>query len=64
MNSSVPDHARLEIKFAAYEVQVHTLLHWLYMHPARFFMPFPDRWVNNIYFDMHNYHAFTENLSS
>jgi len=63
MNNSVPDYARLEIKFSAYEVQVHTLLHWLSLHPACFFMPFPDRQVNNIYFDMRNYYAFTENLS-
>ena len=63
MNNIVPDYARLEIKFSAYEVQAHTLLYWLKMHPACFFMPFPDRQVNNIYFDMHNYYAFTENLS-
>jgi len=63
MNNCVPDYARLEIKFCAYEFQVHTLLNWLNMHPACFFMPFPDRQVNNIYFDMHNYHAFAENLS-
>jgi hypothetical protein len=63
MNNSVPDYARLEIKFSAYEVQVHTLLHWLKMHPACFFKPFPDRQVNNIYFDMYNYYAFAENLS-
>ena len=63
MNFRVPEYARLEIKFAAYEVQFHTLLHWIHMHPACFFTPFPDRQVNNIYFDMHNYHAFAENLS-
>jgi hypothetical protein len=63
MSNSVPQDARLEIKFSAYEIQVHTLLHWFKLHPARFFMPFPDRQVNNIYFDMHNYHAFAENLS-
>ena len=63
MNSSVPEHARLEIKFSAYEVQLHTLLLWIRMHPACFVIPFPDRWVNNIYFDMHNYRAFAENLS-
>ena len=59
----VPEHARLEIKFSAYEVQLHTLLHWIRMHSAGFVVPFPDRWVNNIYFDMHNYRAYVENLS-
>ena len=63
MNYRVPEYARLEIKFCAYEVQYYTVLHWLHMNPACFSMPFPGRWVNNIYFDMHNYHAFTENLS-
>ena len=63
MNSFVPQHARLEIKFSAYEIQLPALLHWIRMHPAGFVVPFPDRWVNNIYFDMHNYRAFAENLS-
>jgi hypothetical protein len=63
MNFRVPEYARLEIKFAAYEVHFHTLLHWIRMHPVCFFTPFPDRQVNNIYFDMHNYYAFAENLS-
>jgi SPX domain protein involved in polyphosphate accumulation len=63
MNMRVPQNARLEIKFCAYEVQLHTLLHYIHLNRACFKMPFPDRWVNNIYFDMHNYHAFAENIS-
>ena len=63
MNRCVPEYARLEIKFSAYEVHFHTLLHWLHIHRAGFRIPFPDRWVNNVYFDTHNYHAFAENLS-
>lgn len=63
MNYRVPEDARLEIKFAAYEVELQTLLHWLRMHPAGFIVPYPDRHVNNIYFDTHHQAAFSENLS-
>ena len=63
MYHQVPETARLEIKFVAYEINYHTLLHWLRMHPAGFVAPYPDRRVNNIYFDTHNYLAFTDNLS-
>jgi len=59
----VPENARLEIKFAAYEVELHKLLNWLRMHPASFTVPFPNRHVNNIYFDTHHQSAFAENLS-
>lgn len=63
MYLKVPETARLEIKFVAYEINYHTLLHWLRMHPAGFVAPYPDRRVNNIYFDTHSYLAFTDNLS-
>ena len=51
MYHQVPELARYEIKFVAYEGNFHTLLHWLHMHPAGFISPYPDRRVNNIYFD-------------
>jgi len=63
MNPLVPETTRLEIKFVASENQYHTLLHWLHLHSAGFIVAFPDRRVNNIYFDTHNYAAFAENLS-
>ena len=63
MYHQVPELARYEIKFVAYEGNFHTLLHWLHMHPAGFISPYPDRRVNNIYFDTHNYLAFSDNLS-
>ncbi|MDH5644358.1 MAG: VTC domain-containing protein [Candidatus Heimdallarchaeota archaeon] len=63
MRNSVPECARLEIKFVAYENHYHEIMHWLKMHNAGFVTPYPDRWVNNIYFDMHTYFSFTENLS-
>lgn len=63
MSRRVPDYARLEIKFVASVLEVHRLRQWLRLHPAGFYNPHPDRRVNNVYFDTHNYFAFTENLS-
>lgn len=62
MNNGVPETARLEIKFVAYDIHYSTLLHWLHLHPAGFVTLHPDRWVNNVYFDTHAYGAFSENL--
>ncbi|NOY61888.1 MAG: polyphosphate polymerase domain-containing protein [Gammaproteobacteria bacterium] len=59
----VPELARLEIKFAAYQVHLRRLEQWLQHHWAGFYIPYPDRQVNNVYFDTHNYAAFQENLS-
>lgn len=63
MSLSVPDDARLEIKFVSYASQDATLLNWIKRHPANFYAPFPNRQVNNIYFDGYQYNAYTENLS-
>lgn len=54
---------RQEIKFAAYDVHYHHILHWLRLHPAGFTAPYADRWINNIYFDTHNYSAYTDNIA-
>jgi len=63
VNNKVPEDARLEIKFSAYEAECYALLNWLSLHSAGFIRPYPDRWVNNIYFDTHNNAAYVENLS-
>jgi len=63
MVSTVPEKARYEIKFVAYEQEIHRLLHWVKMHPVGFISPYPDRQINNVYFDSHDYKAFSENLS-
>ena len=63
MSLSVPEDARLEIKFVSYATQYATLVNWIKRHPAIFFSPFPNRQVNNIYFDGHQYNAYNENLS-
>lgn len=63
MTMTVPAHARLEIKFVGYTTLYSDLINWLRLHPAGFRVPHPDRLINNIYFDTHEYHAFAENLS-
>lgn len=63
MSAAVPDTARMEIKFVAEAGHYHILHHWLRMHAAGFVSPFPDRRVNNVYFDTYDYTAFDMNLS-
>ena len=62
MSDRVLEDARIEIKFVAYEIHHHTLLQWLRLNPAGFVVPYPDRLVNNLYFDTHDYAAFNDNL--
>ncbi len=63
MSWQVPDNVRLEIKFAAHESQEDVLREWLNLHSAGFYCPYPERWVNNVYFDTYECFAYSENLS-
>lgn len=63
MISEVPEKARYEIKFVAYEHEFYRLLQWIKMHPAGFISPYPDRRINNVYFDTQDCKAYAENLS-
>jgi len=63
MRPVIPGDARMEIKFVAREVHRPRLVNWLAMHPAGFKSPYPDRKVNNVYFDTHGYYAHAQNLS-
>ena len=64
MNQGViPSEARLEIKSTAPELEYHRLLHWVQHHSHGFFAHYPDRIVNNIYFDSQDYSSFWETLS-
>lgn len=60
---TIPEDARLEIKFAAYEVHLHKVLNWIEQHPAAFKVPYSNRKVNNVYFDTLNYSAYEQNQS-
>lgn len=53
----------MEIKFVAPATTRHQLVNWLQMHKAGFYRPYPDRWVNNVYFDTPDYDAVAENIS-
>jgi hypothetical protein len=57
------DEERHEVKFAAYALQRPVLENWIHMHPAGFIRPYPDREINNIYFDTIDYRAYAENLA-
>ena len=59
----VPEEARLEIKFASYRVHLDRVLNWITLHPLAFRSPYPDRWVNNVYYDTHGSAAYLQNLS-
>ncbi len=63
MTEKVPEDARMEIKFVGYSVNYNTVLNAIRMHPAGFVVPYPDRQVNNVYFDTFDYFALAENLS-
>jgi len=63
MSLSVPEDARLEIKFVSYASNLHSLLNWIHLHPFGFYSPFPVRQVNNVYFDGYNFISYTENVS-
>lgn len=63
MTYKVPEKARQEIKFVSYEVNYALVKHWVRMHSAGFTSPYPDRWVNNVYFDTYEGAAYSENLS-
>ncbi|MDH3346496.1 MAG: polyphosphate polymerase domain-containing protein [Desulfobulbaceae bacterium] len=59
----VPEDARREIKFVTRRSHYEQLKDWLFHNQAFFRIAYPDRAVNNIYFDTHNYDAYDANLS-
>lgn len=60
---AIPEDARIETKFVAFATESNRLRNWLRLHPAGFYSPFDDRWVNNVYFDTADYHCFDQNIS-
>lgn len=60
---AIPQDARFEIKCVARESEADKLRQWLRLHWACFYRPYPERWVNTVYFDTLHYFAYTENLS-
>lgn len=63
MSRGIPHDARLEVKFVAPVSEIGRMVHWLRVHAGDFYTPFPDRWVNNVYFDTQDCFAYSENIS-
>jgi hypothetical protein len=54
---------RYEVKFVAHASERPAVQQWVRNHWAGFVQPYPDRRVNNVYFDSYELSAFHENLS-
>lgn len=63
MSLQVPEDSRYELKFVGRSSEHQRLRGWLRTHDAGFRTAYPDRIVNNIYFDSYDYHAYGQNLS-
>jgi len=59
LNSPIP---RYEVKFIAEPTEYHRVLNWLYQHNSCLKNEYPDRQVNNIYFDSYNHHSYCDNI--
>jgi SPX domain protein involved in polyphosphate accumulation len=59
----IPEGARQEIKFVTNSYNLSKILLWIKSSNCMFISPYPERWVNNIYFDTYNYQNYQENLS-
>ena len=58
----VPQNTRYEIKFVAYEHNYYSVLNWLKLHKLNFKKKYAPRFVNNVYFDSHNYNSYKSNM--
>ncbi len=59
----VPETARQEIKFVANRSDYDIVMQWIRLHPLGFGVAYPDRRVNNVYFDTLELQAYAENLA-
>ena len=51
---------RSEIKFICYQHNYYLIKNWIRLHAYNFFKEYDDRYINNIYFDSHDYKAFND----
>jgi hypothetical protein len=58
-NSSLP---RYEIKFISEPFEQFRVLNWLRHHQLCLVTEYPDRQINNIYFDSNNYQSYCDNI--
>jgi SPX domain protein involved in polyphosphate accumulation len=54
---------RQEVKYVIPADNHHRALNWIWHNDACFYKEYPDRQVNNIYFDSHNHDAYWDNLA-
>jgi hypothetical protein len=59
----VPINSRQEIKFVSNFYSLPKTLAWIKLNKLGFSKEYPDRWVNNVYFDTYDYEAYSSNLS-
>jgi hypothetical protein len=57
------DTSRYEIKFVARNTEIHRMANWLQSHAEGFSKAYPDRRVNNVYFDSPDLHSYLANLA-
>ena len=62
MNISNSFHPRYELKFVAEPTEYYRVLNWLNHHNFFLKSEYPDRQVNNIYFDSFNHSSYCENI--
>jgi len=58
----VPDTARHEVKFVTQEINYYHIKNWLKSHNGAFRTSYPDRQINNVYFDSFDYTTICENI--
>ena len=56
-------NTRYEIKLVSNEVHLPTVRSWLQLHPSGFFVGYPPRQINNLYFDTPQLDSYSENLA-
>ena len=61
--NKIPINPRHEIKFVANFYTLPKILAWVKSNKLGFYNEYPDRKVNNVYFDTYDYFAYASNLS-
>jgi len=62
MNFSNSSNPRYELKFIAEPNEYFRVLNWLRHHQSCLQREYPDRQINNIYFDSYNHQSFCDNI--
>jgi hypothetical protein len=59
LKTSLP---RYEIKFIINPIEYHRVHNWLHRHTSCLKTEYPDRQVNNVYFDSYTYQSYCQNI--